>query len=352
MSELVKNRSEILFLYDVTDANPNGDPVDENKPRIDEETGINIVTDVRLKRTIRDYFLSLIENKDERLEDQDIFVKERRDEEGFLYDAKARANEFLSKKGKFHEMRDLIKKDICNKCIDVRLFGGVIPLDLKVEKAGKKTSAEQPEEKEKSGSITLTGPVQFKFGRSLHKVDGPVFVKGTGAFADKYDDKNKKLQFTFREEYILPYSLISFYGIVNENAAKETGLKPEDIDLLIEGLWNGTKNLISRTKVGQMPRLLMQVIYKEGNNFYIGELDKRIALKAKDGDELNNPESIRNISDVKIDITNLIKALSDHKDKIEKIGLKVDERISFTKDSQDIKIENALSGFKIEPFNF
>ena len=52
---IVKNRSEILFLYDITDANPNGDPVDENKPRVDEETGVNIVTDVRLKRTIRDY---------------------------------------------------------------------------------------------------------------------------------------------------------------------------------------------------------------------------------------------------------------------------------------------------------
>ena len=50
----LKNRSELVFLYDIRDANPNGDP-DENKPRIDEETGINIVTDVRLKRTIRDY---------------------------------------------------------------------------------------------------------------------------------------------------------------------------------------------------------------------------------------------------------------------------------------------------------
>ena len=52
---VIKNRSELLFLYDITDANPNGDPIDENKPRIDEETGINIVTDVRLKRTVRDY---------------------------------------------------------------------------------------------------------------------------------------------------------------------------------------------------------------------------------------------------------------------------------------------------------
>jgi CRISPR-associated protein Csh2 len=55
MSDILKNRSEILFLYDVTDANPNGDPMEENRPRIDEETSINIVTDVRLKRTIRDY---------------------------------------------------------------------------------------------------------------------------------------------------------------------------------------------------------------------------------------------------------------------------------------------------------
>ena len=55
MNEIVSNRSEIVFLYDIKDSNPNGDPLDENKPRIDEETMLNIVTDVRLKRTVRDY---------------------------------------------------------------------------------------------------------------------------------------------------------------------------------------------------------------------------------------------------------------------------------------------------------
>lgn len=70
------NRSEILFLYDVTDANPNGDPVDENKPRIDEETGINIVTDVRLKRTIRDYLHTY--------KNQEIFILEQKDAKGDL----------------------------------------------------------------------------------------------------------------------------------------------------------------------------------------------------------------------------------------------------------------------------
>ena len=90
------------------------------------------------------------------------------------------------------------------------------------------------------------------------------------------------------------------------------------------------------------------MLYKGENNFYIAELDKRVSLNSTK----NNDKEIRTISDVKIDITNLIKALSDHKDKIEKIRLKVDDRITFVKDGQDIKIENAMSGFKVEPLNF
>ena len=71
---LVKKRSEIIFCYDIKDANPNGDPLDSNKPRIDEETGQNIVTDVRLKRTIRDF---LFENKGHNIDgEKDIFVRE------------------------------------------------------------------------------------------------------------------------------------------------------------------------------------------------------------------------------------------------------------------------------------
>ena len=79
----IENRSEILFLYDIENANPNGDPNDENKPRIDEETGKNIVTDVRLKRTIRDYLM---------VNGHDIFVREKTyDNEGDIQEAKLRA---------------------------------------------------------------------------------------------------------------------------------------------------------------------------------------------------------------------------------------------------------------------
>ncbi|MGB9730753.1 type I-B CRISPR-associated protein Cas7/Csh2 [Calditerrivibrio nitroreducens] len=317
MSKLIKNRSEILFIYDVTDANPNGDPVDENKPRIDEETGVNIVTDVRLKRTIRDYLINFKDKRDE------IFVKEIIKDDGTQMSRDERIE--------LEDIKTLEDKEkLMRKYIDLRLFGATIGLK------GKKSNKEDEEKKQKGTSITWTGPVQFKYGRSLHKVT-LTFIKGTTVIPSK----EGLAQGTFTERYILPYSLIAFYGIVNENAAQQQGIEltEEDILLMLEGIWNGTKNLISGSKFGQMPRLLMQVIYKEGSNFYIGELDKRISIHSTK----NSDEEIRSISDLKVNITDLIKALDAHKDKVEKIRLKVDERLLFVKDEKDITIREALS---------
>lgn len=303
MAEL-KNRSEILFLYDVTDANPNGDPMDENKPRIDEETGVNIVTDVRLKRTIRDY---LYEYKG-----LEVFIREIRSEDGKLKTKEERMAEFKS------------NKEVIEKCIDIRLFGATTAIEGK--------------------TMTLTGPVQFKFGRSLHKVD-LTYIKGTTVMPSGAG----KEQGTFTEKYILPYSLIAFYGIVNENLAKvqEIPLTEEDVNLMLEGIWHGTKNLISGSKFGQVPRLLMQVVYKPDSSFYIGELDKRIKLISEIEDE-----KIRDISQVKIDISELTKVLEENKDKIEKLRYKVDERLNLIKDGKETSLTQALIGFKLEELNF
>jgi CRISPR-associated protein Csh2 len=308
---MIQNRSEIVFLYDVKDVNPNGDPMDENKPRIDEEIGINIVTDVRLKRTIRDYLHDF-----KKLE---IFVREIEYEAGKIQDAKLRAEDFLIKDGKkldkksvktLSDMKDIIAQNILNQCIDVRLFGGTLPIE--------KT------EKEKS-AITLTGPVQFRMGRSLHKVE-IIHIKGTGAFASEPGKEQK----TFRDEYVLPYSLICFYGVINENASKYTHLTEEDVRLLLEGIWNGTKNLISRSKVGQMPRLLIRVIYKE-ENYHAGDLDKKIILKSETSDE-----QIRGVGDYKLEITELLKTITEYRDKIAKIEYQLDHDIHFIKNGQVI----------------
>jgi CRISPR-associated protein Csh2 len=318
MSELIKNRSEILFLYDIKDANPNGDPLDENKPRIDEETGLNIVTDVRLKRTIRDYLMNFKE--------EEIFVREIENSDGTIQDAKARAEDFLEKvdlgERRFNEQKQAIKEAILEKCIDVRLFGATIPLDISVKKGNKTENV--------TGSITLTGPVQFRMGRSLHKVELK-HIKGTGAFASGKDKRQK----TFREEDILPYSLISFYGIINENAAQHTQLKEDDISLLLEAMWNGTKNLISRSKVGQMPRLLLKVNYKE-QNYHIGDLDKLITIK--DIEQMSQ-EKIRDISGFELDASKLINTLNNNKDKIDSVDLKIDNRVKINLEGLDTNIK-------------
>ena len=286
MSEEVKDRSEILFIYDIRDGNPNGDPLDENKPRIDEEAGVNIVTDVRLKRTIRDYLHNF--------KGEEIFVREVvYDDAGHVQDGKMRAANFGND-----------DQRILSECIDIRLFGGVIPL--------------------KKDSITFTGPVQFKMGRSLHRVTVK-HIRGTGAFASDAKSKQK----TFREEDFLPYSLILFYGIINENAAKQTGLTDEDGKLLLDGIWNGTKGLITRTKVGQIPRLLLRVNYSK-ENYHIGDLDKMVKLVTD-----MRHEDIRDVEDFELDISELIKKLKDEKGAIKDIEVKADDRIKFKKDGAD-----------------
>ncbi len=284
----IKNRRELLFVYDVKNANPNGDPTDDNKPRIDEETGHNIVTDVRLKRTVRDYLFDNLGHNPEN--DKDIFVRTTESSKGKgIKDGKSRALDFGKKK-------DEMLENILNKCIDIRLFGGVLPLE--------------------KDSIIFTGPVQFKMGKSLHKVEMK-YMKGTGAFASK-DGSNQQ---TFREEYILPYSLISFYGIVNENAANKTGLTDIDVEDLKKGMWDGTKNLISRSKFEHNPKLLIEVKYKE-ENFFIGELDKYISFDSDLQDE-----KIRDITDGKINLAKLAEILTKYNDKIERIEIKKNDRI-------------------------
>ena len=311
-------RSEILFLYDLNWANPNGDPLDENKPRIDIETGNNFVTDVRLKRTIRDELQSKGYN---------ILVKDTYQPDGSLSDGKSRAMDFmpevaLKDSDKFtREYEKELNKNVLSSCIDVRLFGCTLPFEIK-PKNGKAVK----------GSVTYTGPVQFKTGYSLHPVKCEM-IKGTGAFASS-ESKDQK---TFRQEYVLPYSLIMFYGIVNNRAAQHTGLDEGEINLMLNAMWEGTKNLISRTKAGQIPRLLMRVVYKE--DFHIGELDKYVSFEYE-----GNGEAIRDINNGKICIQKLAEKLISCSKDIGSVMLRIDDRIKAdVKEFADLLKNNGIS---------
>ena len=168
--------------------------------------------------------------------------------------------------------------------------------------------------------------------------------KGTGAFAAKKGAEQK----TFREEDFLPYSLICFYGIINENAAKETKLTEEDVKYLLDGIWNGTKNLISRSKVGQVPRFLMKINYQE-SNFHIGDLNNMV----KRVSDISDSE-IRDISQLKIDITDLVDTLKKNTKQIKNIDYKSDDRLVTVYNKNVIPFDKCLkdAGFTINPISF
>jgi CRISPR-associated protein Csh2 len=282
---LVSKRSEILFLYDVKRANPNGDPMDANRPRIDEETGKCMVTDVRLKRTVRDYLMD--KGYDGKANDEkDIFIRDENDKP-------------VTGKQRSEAYKD--KDDFLRKFIDARLFGGVSAVEKK--------------------SFNLTGPVQFGMGKTLNVVKEN-FIKGTGAFATKEGAEQR----TFREEYNITYGLVAFHGVINENAAKHTKLTETDVEELMDGLWNGTKNLLTRSKKGHMPRLLVKIDYKEPN-FFIGDLAERLSLLPKDG---KKEAEFEDIEDFNIDTSRLVAVLEKHDDKIANIYVEADERIQLS----------------------
>ncbi len=273
MSEKTLLKKEILFLWDGENWNPNGDMLNSNAPRVDEETGVAEATDVRIKRTIRD---ELIKKEGAEV----VFIKPYRRGENVL-DCKTaiRENEIDIKQSKVD-----LEKEILERFLDIRAFGGVLPISDKDEM--KKDRAIT------TAGVQFTGAVQFRMSKSLHKVSMN-HIKGTGAFASNYhetDTKKQKQQATFREEDFLSYALFATYGIMDNHNAKKTGFNEDDATKIIDALWYGTKNLITRSKMGQTPRLMLVITYKDDS--FAGDLNNSIKF-----DGTKDDEAIRNIND-------------------------------------------------------
>lgn len=308
MDNIINNRTELLFLYEIENANPNGDPLNENRPRFDVEDSRAIVSDVRLKRTIRDYWFEYKGHNGSN--GKDIFVRETKYSDGdksYVASGKRRADDFKRDKKTPKEEHT---RNILERCIDIRVFGGVLPLD--------------------KDSITFTGPTQFQMGKSLNRTE-IIEEQGTGAFASG----DKKGQATFRTEYKLPYAIIGFNGIINEKAASYSMMQVEDKGLLLEGIWDGTKNLISRSKFGQNPILLLSIDYKVP--FYIGNLRQRLTL------DCENEIKIRSTEDYALDVTKLIDVLEENQEKIASVNLKIDNRLQTIYNGSTIDLQTKLN---------
>jgi CRISPR-associated protein Csh2 len=297
-------RSEILFLYDVFRCNPNGDPF-ENRPRQDPETGRIDVTDVRLKRTIRDYILRYRHrNKDDGLE---IFVRVAGEE---ALTAERRYEEIFGELPKAGE-ETKARENLLKTCVDVRMFGCLVPIKKKEKGKG--------EEEEKGGGIQLTGAVQFNPGQSLHAVE-VIEIAGTGGFASE----ERKRQKTFRREFIVPYALIGFYGVINEHLAAETMLTESDVKLLMEALWYGTMSLHSRSKAFHHPRLLLRFDFKD--EVQCGYFLDRLELELKP--EPRDKRRIRSPKDYKVDLTPVLKEIEKRKEHLVRVECWIDTGIT------------------------
>jgi len=283
-----KRRREFVFLYTVVDANPNGDPLNENHPRYDEDTLQALVSDVRIKRTVRDEWVN-----QERL----VFV------DGEPKTLKMRFEELKKSTGK--EKGD----EVLRECIDTRLFGVTFALG--------------------NESFAWTGPVQFKWGRSLHACTFE-FIQGTSAFATEGGEGKEKQQRSFRNEYKVSFALIATYGIANQHAAEYTGATEEDLDLLAEALWSGTDNLITRSKQEHKSRFYLEITYKEGFNGKIGALDEKLRLLTAEGEEPDRDaqRALRRLSQLVVDIGPLIDAVEEKSDQIDRVRAIVNKELS------------------------
>jgi len=292
MTNLAKE-SEILFIWDTKLSNPNGDMMSDNANRFDEIDEKAIVSDVRIKRTVRDYIqyhkhIDIFVNND-------AILAGYEDEKGKIKSVTAE-NRFNQIKEQFEDLED--EKGIFLSCIDNRLFGGVAP---------------------KSG-LQLIGAVQFSWTKSLNKTE-TVLSQGTGAFATESKKEGEaKFTKTFRVDNYIPYAIFPTYGTINRANIANCQTTQKDVDELIEGLWFGTKKLNTHTKMGQKPRLLLEVIYKDDSNYFVGLLDELVTLK--------NSDEIRSLEEAEFDFSELIEVLNSAENFIDKVKVVLDSKMN------------------------
>ncbi len=210
MSEL-KNRIDFVYIFDVQDGNPNGDPDAGNLPRVDAETGMGLVTDVCLKRKVRNY----VQVAKECTEGYDIFIKERAVLNKSI-DAAHEEDSVKNAADKTTAARDIM----CKKYYDIRTFGALMT-------TGKNAGQ-------------VRGPIQLTFARSVDPV--AAMEHSITRMAVTTDEESKKQggdNRTMGRKATVPYGLYVCHGFVSANLANQTGFSEEDLALF----WDALKNM-------------------------------------------------------------------------------------------------------------
>lgn len=337
-------RREILFLYDIRMGNPNGDP-DENRPRSLPD-GRFYVTDVRLKRFVRDYLAA---------RGSEILVGNI---EGRVTNLTGRVADHLKKIEKPQADGEELVKILLDAFIDARWFGSSLAFkkeegkgaqaeadqeqaDISASRASKKKGDKDAREW-KPEPKTLTGAVQFNMGECLHEAE-EIQIQGTSVFAST----EEKTQGTFTSYAALRYGLFAFNGVANEHSARHSKMTDADYETLLPALWNGVRSAgNTRTKVGQVPRLLVSVEYRPGEEFQFGNLIDYVRTVA----EGEQPERHwASPDDYRLDISRLLARLDGQRPRLERVRYEVSPDIRFEgegtpKDWIDLGLDTPAAG--------
>lgn len=303
-TDAVENRSEIVFAYDAEDTNPNGNPLSANdKPRIDETTGAAVVTDVRLKRYIRD-----------QLDDDGFGIYVRNPTKSDSEDVPGRDELFTRVTGlDTDEMGEMTGSEAADSFLqhatDVRYFGATCSF-----------SSDFQSQLGDGFPGQFIGPVQFSHARSLNTVVQKSESKQLSTVVASSDDSE---QGTFATDNRLEYAFIPFHGIVNEVGADDTLLSNTDVERLDTLLWRAVKNqTLTRSKMGHQPRLYLRVEYST-DAFHIGTLDDGLKLTQEAPDT-----ELRNITDVVVNVEDLLEDLDAYSDHIETVHVAADRHLT------------------------
>lgn len=275
MSDVIKNRYEFVVLFDVENGNPNGDPDAGNMPRIDPESGLGLVTDVCLKRKIRNY----IETVKEDTEGFKIYIKEdvplnRSDREackslGIQETEDKKVTDALKKLKKSDPDADVKLRDyMCENFYDIRTFGAVMTTFVKAS----------------LNCGQVRGPVQIGFARSVDPIISQEVTITRVAITTEKDAENKSTE--MGRKSIVPYGLYRVEGYISANLARKvTGFSEEDLELLWEAIINMFENDRSAARGKMAVREL--IVFKHSK-----ELGDCPAYKLFDAVEVKKKEDV------------------------------------------------------------
>jgi len=246
---------------------------------MDEATGRNLVSDVRLKRYLRDYWLNAGEDIWVRRTEQEETTSSKRRMGVLLEEYNSETGESLTENQARQSTE--FKQWLLNRLRDVRLFGAFMPM-------------------EQNTSIDFTGPVQFGWGYSLHRTE----INNSATISSHFAGRENEYG-TFGKDWRVYYSLLAFHGIVSRNRARQTGLLEEDLTALDTAMLKAIpQEATTRSKIGQTPRLYLRIEYNDGALVRLGDVREDLVLEPNEDKTL---DTLRDIWDFRTNFDDVLE---------------------------------------------